>query len=481
MCAALCFGVTLSLIATSCRDDDVVKKGTVISFSLADSSIDTRSGEVTTTNLAKVYSLGTEITEWGDTIPMTLTITDRSGEGSATRSNPLNNSGNEVTKMRVEARTDNANKEYFIQEMTVSDGKAVVSGRYWPVESLTFFASTATLGQSFVPTFTNSTSNHTGTFSYTMPTADQTSDATRQPDLAVAIAAGKTKTTADVPLTFHHALTAVTFKVGTFKETATITNISLEGCKTSGDCSLSGDNAGNVAFTWSNQSGTVTYGQTVSKPTTDADKTINPTDYTFLIIPQTIDENTKVKITFTIASSGNTYTLTKSLKDVIASFDADKRYTITIGVNAEEVDIDVDDKMSSDGKTKDQITITNTGLSDGYIRAILVGYWVKDDVIVSPWTYGNGQGTANWGADWYAGGWIDHTVASGGDGFWYYKYVVPRGGQTHPVMVSYTLTAAAPVEGAHLEIDIMAQIVIKSGLDAAWPNHPSGMSDTYKP
>ena len=94
MCAALCFGVTLSLIATSCRDDDVVKKGTVISFSLADSSIDTRSGEVTTTNLAKVYSLGTEITEWGDTIPMTLTITDRSGEGSATRSNPLNNSGN---------------------------------------------------------------------------------------------------------------------------------------------------------------------------------------------------------------------------------------------------------------------------------------------------------------------------------------------------------------------------------------------------
>ena len=51
----------------------------------------------------------------------------------------------------------------------------------------------------------------------------------------------------------------------------------------------------------------------------------------------------------------------------------------------------------------------------------------------------------------------------------YYKQVLERGQQTYPLFVTYELTAgAAPVEGALLEINILAQIVHENYLSGAW-------------
>ncbi|MDY5999870.1 MAG: hypothetical protein SPJ05_06435, partial [Candidatus Limisoma sp.] len=97
--------------------------------------------------------------------------------------------------------------------------------------------------------------------------------------------------------------------------------------------------------------------------------------------------------------------------------------------------------------------------------------------IVAPWndlpgetcTYGKYELPTNWNTYW----------KKGGDGFFYYHKTVLPGKKLEgdrALFTSYTLTGSAPVTGALLEIDIVAQIIrIDADLNAygwifpAWP------------
>lgn len=102
-----------------------------------------------------------------------------------------------------------------------------------------------------------------------------------------------------------------------------------------------------------------------------------------------------------------------------------------------------------DKQTKENVTIRNTGNTSAYIRAAVVGNWVKDGKIVAPW------------ADdiiYSQSGWVQ-----GNDGYYYYQREVAAGQVTSNLFDSYK-PDPAPVDGAHLEMTIVCQAVQAEGL-----------------
>ena len=102
----------------------------------------------------------------------------------------------------------------------------------------------------------------------------------------------------------------------------------------------------------------------------------------------------------------------------------------------------VDETFS--GTTKTDVKIKNTGNTDAWIRATVVGNWVKDSKIVAAWTDNINYNTSVW--------------AQGFDGYYYYNSTVSASGSTKNLFDSYT-AGEAPVEGAHLELTIVCQAV----------------------
>lgn len=392
-----------------------------------------------------------------------------------------------IAKFQGVAYTDNGSKLFFNEEQTVNADNTVSTGRFWPPsdQPLTFFGYAKSLnsGTMTTPVFTNNTSEHKATFNYTMPEAghlnasNDSIDAQNQADIVFAVVPSKTKTTENVNMPFHHALAAITFRVGSLTNLsgATVKSVALTGCYTSGTCEVSSAStegkANDVAFTWSNTSGSTTYKQTFKQAATTGAQ-LGTIEHTFLIIPQKYTTaDPKLQITFSMGGTEDekkkrTYTLEKSLKDIITEFKADHHYYFSIGTEKGEVNIDVEDKV--EGKVKTFTSIQNTGLAAGYIRAAIVGYWVRSsgsstDIMI-PWSVddestGKLVKPGDWGNYW----------VKGDDGYYYYKEIVPPGGFTQPLFNTYTVTLSAPpVTGAYLEINLIGQIVQKNYLSTAW-------------
>ncbi|MGN1006566.1 MAG: hypothetical protein ACI4O8_08630 [Aristaeellaceae bacterium] len=98
--------------------------------------------------------------------------------------------------------------------------------------------------------------------------------------------------------------------------------------------------------------------------------------------------------------------------------------------------------------TKNNVKIQNTGTTDAWIRATVVANWVKDNMVVAPWTddiptYNTGTGEKLW--------------TYGDDGYYYYNSIVSSGETTENLFASYTPTGGP--EGAHLEMTIVCQAV----------------------
>lgn len=104
------------------------------------------------------------------------------------------------------------------------------------------------------------------------------------------------------------------------------------------------------------------------------------------------------------------------------------------------------------GTTKEVVKIRNTGNTDAWIRATVVGNWVvgtgDNKKIVAPWTdniiYNIGSGDSQW------------TLGTGG--YYYYNSIVSPQGFTANLFTSYS-QGNPPVEGAHLELTIVCQAV----------------------
>ena len=130
-----------------------------------------------------------------------------------------------------------------------------------------------------------------------------------------------------------------------------------------------------------------------------------------------------------------------------------------------EVKVVVTDDV--DGKTKSNVTIKNTGDTDAYIRAAIAACWYKDGKIVAAWDESQGTFSNLPGTDW----------TKGADGYYYYtKSVAPNDATGSKLFDSYT-APDAPVDGAHLEMDIIVQAIQSSPAaaisDAGWAWQPS--------
>lgn len=364
------------------------------------------------------------------------------------------------------------NALFFKDKLSVGNSGKALTGRYWPNMPLHFFAYTASLGYDFNPDVNVSGGNCTGSFSYTMPAPDPATniDATKQPDLIVAITPGQSKQETAVPLRFHHALTAIVFKMGKVEEGTTIQSISLTNLRSYGECAFTATGTDNVQFTWSNHKGKESYVQNVNKPGVAQGAQLTEYETTFLVVPQAITAETAINVKFKIEGRGE-YNLSCKLNPggtdptIISEFLPDTKYTFTLSL-AEEIQITVDDKV--EGQVKKDVTIQNSGLAFGWIRAVINGYWVNKNtgVIVAPWkeTDGTFVRAANWNENW---------AKDPETGIYYYKKVVPSGEFTAPLFDSYTLKATAPQVNAVLELNVAAQILIKidepdSRIKAGW-------------
>ena len=338
----------------------------------------------------------------------------------------------------------------------------------------------------FSTSYDSSLKKLTGSFTYTSPCSGKPGsnwyDALVQPDPLVAIKPNQERKETSVPLKFHHPLAAIRFKVGTVPENIVVRDTYLKNLCKKGDCSFvaSGTDPDDITFTWTNQNTEVNYIQSNWK---QVDKSSSGTeihkgdtsfdDCTFFVVPQTLGDDAQIGFDYHVApernqeesaalpadKGDNHYEIYKAFKAFgVDKLEADTRYTFTLSL-AGSMGITITDVCSNG--VKNNVVITNTGKSTGYVRAAIVGWWKNNsNNIVAPWndlpgetcTYGEYQLPAGWSSNW----------KKGGDGFFYHRYtVLPKekleGGKA--LFTSYTLTGSAPVTGALLEIDIVAQII----------------------
>lgn len=312
-------------------------------------------------------------------------------------------------------------------------------------------------------------SEYQAEFTYTVPT-----DLSKQCDImdgASALIAGEN--TGVVQITLEHVLSQIRVKAGTLDE-GLINSISFRNIYSKGDRIMASGTG------WANTSEPVDYEQ-------DFDPGIKPSSgvmigETMYLLPQTLRDDAIIEISMTVTSVGptgdsrnSTYILSKNLKEFAAAWQKDKTYTYVIST-PEEVEVEVTDEVV--GNVKQNLQITNTGMSSVYIRAAITGNWVipngdepsEYDIIVADWTAADG--TFEWGDKVYddAGtaktnnGWYKHT-----DGYYYLLNPVAKGAVAETLFKTYTLTSS-PVAGSVLDLTILVQALLPADVPYAWPD-----------
>lgn len=209
---------------------------------------------------------------------------------------------------------------------------------------------------------------------------------------------------------------------------------------------------------------------------------LNKTDgsQTFWLIPQAVTSDVELEITYTFGkdNSGNPIQRTETLEfgrvltenDHSTVWHAGELHTYTIRVD--EVNVKIADNVnivgpaqvpvegaaagetldSYEGSTKTGVTITNTGNTDVYIRAALIGQWLDEEsgdpvFGYTDFTSGDFRSVNSWYQDQFVYedhdqgefvGLIGYDLTSStywekhADGYYYYKYVVPADNGTIP-------------------------------------------------
>ena len=332
--------------------------------------------------------------------------------------------------------------------------------KYWPnnaTDKVNFFGYLTT-ADGPIPKYAwdNKKQAHIGEFSYELPA----SDAENQPDLIFAMTPNQTKANNPVELMFYHALSAIQFKVGTLPEDINLETLTvgLQDVKDRGKCVMTPNNNGGVHFEWENtaaQEETYLQEETYSQVYTKSGsafgngEVISADATTFMMVPQTFEENDSLVISFRLEEKN--YRFSYPLNKLHADWQANEKYTYTLSIT-EYVEVDVEDRVSGENNTlKDQVTIQNTGLADVYIRTVIVGYWMRDNNVVAGWKIDDDEGRF---VDLPGDGWT-----KGADGFYYHQAKVKAGAFTSPLFTSYKLSGNPPVAGSSLKLNIVVQAV----------------------
>ena len=350
--------------------------------------------------------------------------------------------------------------------------------KYWPQEQAVHFFGYASnmVDKQISPACSMANGIYSGTFDYTLPTANGLTDAEMQPDLVYSIVPNQNKQAVGgkVALPFYHALSAVSFKLsGTPKDITPpeTWKIGFKGITTSGTCTYAYQAGSPISFSWSQTNTDGIYTQTYRKIN---DQLQCNEQNTFALIPQTLDD-VLLQVSFTYA--GMDY----HLETPISGFNdgkwgANKKYIYTISIS-ETVEVEIEDRCTD--TVKDQLVMRNTGLSDAYFRATIVGYWENSDGNVVGWWNAENEtvGTFTNLAD--ANYWL-----KGEDGYYYYKYPVKVGATpTRPLFDKYELKQSDG-NGSVLKLSVLVQAVKyeeeQTSLKAAWGDVSTGISKTFE-
>lgn len=401
--------------------------------------------------------------------------------------------GNDIGEFNVSSflHYNGETRDYFNIELN-SNGSSVGTGYYWPISTpetyITFFGHAKNQNTGEIASLVFDPKNTTGSFSYTLPAAatedGKRVDATVQPDILVAISPYQSNTGNPVNLNFHHALSAIVFKVGDIPADFRVESVEFTDLPVKGDCDFAYEN-GIVGYKWEAKEEKRTFTQTFEKQMSNgqgyiADPMVSSKEQTFMMIPGEIPSDSKLIIHVGFQKKegepNTTYDISLNLKSLLATWKPGKVYSYKIS-SLEEVDVEVDDEVVNDGSRKENLSISNTGLASSYMRAMLVGYWVRtddkgNDIILGQWKQPSIGGARDYSpdgefestaleADWF----IDS------NGFYYYRHPVPAG-ETIPTKLfeSYTLTGTPPAAGAELVLSIAVQAVKYGKIDeTGWP------------
>ena len=129
--------------------------------------------------------------------------------------------------------------------------------------------------------------------------------------------------------------------------------------------------------------------------------------------------------------------------------------------NASKVTTKVNETIS--GSKKTNVTITNTGDIDAWIRAAVIVTWQDKDGNV----YGQAPVAGTNYTDWTPGtDWL-----KGDDGFYYYTKPVAAGGTTTALINSIEPIGTSPANGYYLTVEILGsgiQAVPANAFNEAW-------------
>lgn len=214
--------------------------------------------------------------------------------------------------------------------------------RYWPEdETLDFYAyapySFKDNKQFDNGALTINKTDHTMSFSYTVPTTTDGNDAVAQPDIMFAYAAcsrSNTNERGNVPLEFAHALAAVKFVANDIAG-CTINRITLKGLYGAGDCVYDCEKD---EFTWKliedkDKSFTQKFDVKLNdQQTGEQDITDKKPETTFMLIPQQLDGAT-VEVSLT-TNDGDKHTLEGKLDSGLKEWQAGNIYTYKISTES---------------------------------------------------------------------------------------------------------------------------------------------------
>lgn len=489
------------------------------------------------------FELGTD--EEGNSFFMEETIQDLNAAWApATKGTPAytENVGVLYEKMGVHA----GSSDYEFYSMDNSEGSAtgqMVDGgwRYqgeftWAQDAYDFYfwMPTTDNGITETPTYGMTGDDLSITFKYKSPTT-----ASAQKDLIFA-ARNITKTEAiekrvnGVPILFNHALTGVKFAIKNYDATKNITikSVSFSGLYDGGTCTIipaiennyrdkpteeysSGDGRVSWPATSLTKSGTAiasgSFGEPVDFEGTaftnkgnypasfgDAGNMQNLNDgdasQTFWLIPQTLTDAVTLTIKYTFGSTEE-QTWVIDFGEIVAAkgdavWKAGQLRTYTLKVD--DINVHIADEISS-SHIKQNIAIKNTGNTDAFIRATIIGNWCDPDgaavfgftdfidnpgeyVEIPSWTIDNpGQGSSFVGLPTTTAttGW----VRGKSDAYFYYTEAIAPGATAPALFTSYTPGPAPAYQLAGKDVD--AHFVMEIATQAISAKKPDASNYTW--
>lgn len=382
----------------------------------------------------------------------------------ATKGSPY--SGNNIGSFTVVSYVEGEDEPYFTKSLT-SSGGVVSTGYYWPFDvKVDFFGYARSNGNGTMTTPVLNPSGESGSFTYTLPgTPDDLTSAVEQPDIVFAISPNQSNTGSAVPMKFHHALSSIAFNAGNVPAQFKVVDITFTNISSKADCSFSLSGSF-INFNWSNYGSKRQFVQSFEEEVGGApDQAINTAEESFMLIPQTIGNDAKIRIT--VSFENRKYIIEKGLNAITPLWAPGKKYLFRIS-SPNEVEVEINETFTHGSNVKKDVFFTNTGLSTIKMRAAIVGYWVvkstingvEQECIIADWepeVHGTFEGLPG-------SGWTKNTV----DGYYYYNAALSPKAKTNNLFNSYTLTTSPPIIGAELVLTIVGQAIIDGYEDSTW-------------